>query len=145
VSADAILFAQTYRRLGRGGPTCMLLLRDLARLANRDQYIDSRSVRQLADGICRDPRTVPRVIAKLVADGALSVTHRFEQKRGQIVNLYRVLTETVVEELANIAHPSRQWTAGEVCPKCRQPMHLHFYVDAESLARGVPRCPPMGP
>jgi hypothetical protein len=138
MSIDAILFARDYRSPGRGGPTCMLLLRELAARADRNEYVDSRSVRQLAEALCRDPRTVPRVVAALVADGVLTVTHRFDAKLGQIRNLYRLITEQVRRELA--PRP-RTPALGEVCPKCSQPMLAHYYLDLESKARGSPTCP----
>ena len=138
MSIDAVLLARDYRHPGRGGSTCMLLLRELAAAADRTEHVDNRSIRQLAGSICRDPRTVPRVLALLIAEGVLSRTHRFDKARGQVVNLYRVLTEQVRRE---IAPRPRTPAPGEVCPKCSQPMHAHYYPDAESLARGSPRCP----
>ena len=102
MSGEARVFAHGWRPArSRGAPTLRLAILELAERADHAGYVTACRVGDLADAIARDERTVPRVTAELVRAGVLSIQRRVLRGRGQVANVYRVLTDQMKVALAN--------------------------------------------
>lgn len=106
MSAIAAQWARTWRptRMTHNRAALRLTVQTLAAHADHAGYISTARVEDLAAELACSTRTVPRLVAELIAQGVLAVKRRFVAGRGQIANLYRLLSEAVLAEHAQLEH-----------------------------------------